>query len=224
MRALTASFRVPFAYTGVQLSLPMPSYCNILGLISCIAGRNILPNETKIGFEFSAEGRCWDLERFIRWSYESGKAKINPKGPAVRKREFLINPQLTLYITNRKLKDAFLNPIGIPTFGRSQDMAVIEKIDEISVSPVKEGKIGGTFIPLSIFQSIPQQGILIRIPEYATYDLTTRVRKMNNSRIFVATNTLPNHYTKVTLPYGLYNLPDPKFQDHCIYIHEWIEQ
>jgi CRISPR-associated protein Cas5t len=223
-QGLTASFRIPFAIAGVQLSLPVPSYGTILGLISSCAGRNVLPNETRIGFEFTSDAKALDLERFVRWNYNPkspGKPKLNDDGPAVRQREFLIHPVLDLYVSNLKLKDAFSVPVGIPTLGRSQDVAWISEIKEVELTAVKKGKIGGTLIPSSKFNGNATNGFLVRLPEYLIADENVRLRNPKNNEMFIMTSNEPGIRTNIALDADLYHPSDASDPEDCIYLHQW---
>ncbi len=173
IKSMTASFRYPTAISGTQITLPVPPYTTILGLISCCSGKLITSSDTQIGFEFSFMGKSKDLERFHRWDYNvtnPGKPRLNPDGPAVRNREFLLNPKLILYLTNTDLKDSFLYPKGIPTLGRSQDIAWIESIEEIELKSVRDGLIGGTLIPVLLLKNNLINGLMLRLPEEMSYD------------------------------------------------------
>ena len=225
IRGLTASFRIPFAITGVQLSLPVPPYSAILGMISSCAGKNITEKDTQIGFEFTAESKAFDLERFIRWKYNTkrpGTPILNPDGPSVRQREFLINPTLILYLTNLQLINAFQHPKGIITLGRSQDLAWIESIDEIELIITQEGVIGGTLIPFDLCKSSGINGLLIRIPEIIEYDEKNLQRHPKNNTMFLATNTEKTKRSKIKLSNDLYTSKAFSPPQHCIYLHQWM--
>ncbi len=216
---------MPFAITGVQLSLPVPSYSVILGMISSCMGKNITVKDTQIGFEFTAESKALDLERFIRWDYNAKRPGIpilNSAGPGVRQREFLINPALTLFLTNLQLKDAFQHPKGIITLGRSQDLAWIESIDEIELIKTQEGDIGGTLIPFELCKNSGINGLLIRISETIEYDEINLQRHPKNNILFLSTNTETTKRSKIKLTNDLYTSKAFSPPQHCIYLHQWI--
>ncbi len=221
MKGFTASFRLPFAISGVQLSLPVPSYPNILGIISCCMGKNIRPKDTSIGFEFEYESKGQDIERFVRWDYNLGKPILKSKGPAIRKREFLINPSLILYIPNLDLLEDFRFPQGIPTLGRSQDLAWIDNIDQIEITPIESGKIGGTLIPSSKLNGTLINGFIFRLPEYIEYDEERYIRSPKNHQSFIATNSISKIQTDIKLKTGLFTSKSFEDKDKCIYLHEW---
>lgn len=221
-KAFTASFRLPFAYTGVQLSIPVPAYSNMLGLISCCAGRKIEPEETKIGFEFSYKEKCKDIERFIRWDYNPkypGRAKLNTKGPAIREREFLLYPQLSIYLTNLNLMKYFKKPRGIPCLGRSQDVSWIEEVELVDLSAINEGFVKGTLIPFYLCSKDPIEGLLVRLPEYMIYNEETRLRRPKNNILFIATKSKMDCSTRISIKNGLFA---SESNENAIYIHDWI--
>jgi CRISPR-associated protein Cas5t len=226
IRGLTASFRIPFAIAGVQATSPVPTYSNLLGLLSCCAGKNITPQHTRIGFEFTAEEKAVDLERFIRWDYNPkspGLPKLNIEGPGIRKREFLINPFLKLYLSNLDLKECLISPKGIPTLGRSQDIVWIENVQELELEPIQQGKVGGTLIPLKLCADKMISGLIIRLPEYVTYNETVRLRESKNSETFIATNTTQGIRTLVELKECLFYSKAFESEEDVIYLHEWLE-
>jgi len=223
-RGFTASYRIPFAIAGVQVCSPVPSYGNLLGFVSCCAGRLVTPKDTRIGFEFSSTSKSNDLERIIRWDYNiknPGLAKLNDKGPGVRQREFLLDPVLVLYLTNLGFKEAFLHPKGIPTFGRSQDLACIESVIEIDLLPVKKGAVGGTLIPLRVCPKETVPGLMFRVPECMRYDEKTMLRDPVHNEVFIATNTIPGVRTEIELDNGLYAVQGQEQEHVCVYLHEW---
>lgn len=225
IRGITASFRIPFALAGVQVSSPVPTYGNLLGFLSCCVGKNISPQDTRIGFEFTAEEKSTDLERFVRWDYNPkspGQPKLNISGPGIRKREFLINPILRIYVSNLKLKEFFMHPRGVLTLGRSQDISWIEDIQEVELEPVDHGKVGGTLIPLKYCIENPIPGLMIRIPEYMVYDEDARLRESRNNEIFIATNIQNGIRTAVKLKKNLFKLSPFNSNEDVIYMHDWL--
>lgn len=222
-RGFTASYRIPFSIAGVQVCSPVPSYGNLLGLISCCAGRLVSPEDTRIGFEFSSASKSSDLERVIRWEHKKlGKPKLLGKGPGIRLREYLIDPVLKLYLSNLELKEAFLHPKGIPTLGRSQDLASIESVKEVDLVPVTKGTVGGTLLPLRVCPGEPIPGLMFRMPERMQYDQDTRMRDATYNEVFIATAATHGMRTEIELETDLFSTPDCAL-DECIYLHEWAK-
>ncbi|MCF2138526.1 MAG: type I-B CRISPR-associated protein Cas5b [Candidatus Lokiarchaeota archaeon] len=210
IKALTASFRLPFALSGSQVTVQVPMYPTILGLISCCAGRPISSQETDIGFIFTHQGTGLDLERFIRWSMNKNKPKLNTKGAGIRKREYLINPHLDLFLSNLSFKKYFESPVGIPVLGRSQDVAWIEKVSVVDVQAVKEGNIQGSLIPMSLFGKRTPIGFILRLPEEIKYDQQKRLREISSSNVFVVIPSERNHLTHIELDSGLFSIKNEK--------------
>lgn len=222
IRGLTASFRHPVSISGFQITLQTPLYPTLLGLLSCCAGRQVLPEETKIGFNFHHKGIGKDLERIQRWSLTNNKAKVNSKGPAIRTREFLLAPSLDLYLSNLNFHKIMESPQGIPVLGRSQDIAWIDKIEEINVSPIKNGKVAGTLIPLTKLKSKTPNGFLMRLPEIMSYSQRARMRKVEKSTIFLMTQSEGNQVTPIEMEKDLFiHSNSTTDQNHSIYLHSF---
>jgi CRISPR-associated protein Cas5, N-terminal domain len=160
--AFTSTFKVPLINTGTMMCAPVPSYSTIVGLISCCLGRFLEKEETNIGFTYSYDGIGNDLERTKRLMFSNGKIKSNPES-GIALHQFHTNPKLEIYLDNLDLKKHFLNPIGVPTLGRSQDIAWITCVEEIEVESAEVGAIKPTLIPY------PCNGIGGRIIRYCDY-------------------------------------------------------
>ena len=218
---LTSTVRIPLVVSGKAICSPTPSYPTILGLIGCCAGREIYPNETRVGFEYSFGANennmdmGIDLEVTHRMKLtDNGKLKANPKGTAIKEYEFHVNPRLILYLDNISFIEYFKTPRGIPSLGRSQDIVWIEGNPEIlEVEPIEGGITrGSTLMPF------PQEdvgGNLLRLPEYFDNTNSGRTRIPKNIRLFQAVP--PNsavHGKNLFLIKG----SDDK---HVFYLHEW---
>src|SRR5271157_699094 len=106
---LTASYPYPFLRSGTALTMPLPPYSSIFGMMSACAGRDIHPDgKLKIGFEFVSDSRdTIDLEKTDRLKTDpKGRLRHNPEQGIV-KRQFHVNPRLDLYITDINLKVIF---------------------------------------------------------------------------------------------------------------------
>lgn len=146
-KAFTATYKMPFVNTGVAISAPVPSFSNIVGIISCCAGRQISIDETLIGFTYKYHGLGRDLETTHRLGIDSkgNLKKVAVAGIATR--EFHVNPELDIYLSNTELKNYFYKPCGVPVLGRSQDIAWITKVEEIEAENIGKGRIKATLIP-----------------------------------------------------------------------------
>lgn len=165
IRGWTATFRLPLLYSGTGLSSPVPPYSTLLGMMGCIAGRELAPDVSRIGYVFKSESSAIDLETTKRFS-TTDKGRLVPntaKGDGIAKRQFLVNPELDLYLDNTSLRTIFEHPANIPTLGRSQDLCWFESIDEVEAEPVASGMIRGSLIR---FPSEGASGIILLLPDW----------------------------------------------------------
>jgi len=167
LKAFTATFKMPFINTGVAISMPVPSYSTIVGLISCCVGRWIEKDETLIGFKYEYEGMGRDLETTRRLGVDNkGNLKRVPE-PGIGTREFHVNPVLDIYLTNIEFEKYFYNPVGVPVLGRSQDVAWITKVEKIDIDKVESGRIKPTLVP---FPCSGMGGRIVRCCDYFNND------------------------------------------------------
>ena len=140
--AYTASFRVPHLH-GHQLTLDVPPPSTIFGLLSAAKGQWVIPGDEVpwVAYRFTYEAKGEDLETIIAFK----------KGGVVRnvfRREFLLNPRLTLYLPERSWAEAFKRPRFPLVLGRSQDVAHVVRIRQaVSLEPVNEGEVSGILLP-----------------------------------------------------------------------------
>jgi CRISPR-associated protein Cas5t len=209
--AYTATFKVPFINTGTAISAPVPSYSTIVGLISCCAGRYIDKDETLIGFKYTYKGKGRDLETTRRLEMDQkGRLKKNPE-LGIATREFHVNPRLDLYLSNIEFERYFKSPIGVPTLGRSQDIAWITNIERVAMEKVSAGRIKPTLIPFPCAQI---GGRLIRYCDYYINDMTGYLRQPDEMILYqVVPETVDGVY--ITRD-NLYKLGD---SDEVIYMH-----
>lgn len=164
IRGWTATFRLPLLYTGTGLSAPVPPYSTLLGLIGSVAGREIQPDETRIGYEFRSEGLALDLERTQRLMMNPKTRQLRPQPErGIAKRQFHVRPQLDLYLDNLDFRVVFESPQNPPCLGRSQDVAWVTAVDIVEAEAVAEGTVQGTLIP---FPEPNAGGVILRLPEY----------------------------------------------------------
>lgn len=183
IRGWTATFRLPLLYSGTGLTSPLPPYSTLLGLIGSLAGREIHHDETRIGFIFQCAGIEIDIESLERLQIDKkGNLKTHPDRNIVR-RQFLIRPQLDLFLDNLELQSAFELPQNPPCLGRSQDLAWIISVCEIEANPVKQGMIRGTLVPF------PQEGAsgqILVLPDFfdnARDGYTRTIGKLNRYQV-----------------------------------------
>lgn len=219
LKGFTAFFKHPFTITGTQISLPTPSYSTLLGLIGACAGRQIPPDETRIGFEFTCESTGEEIERTMRLAMDNkGNLVSHREGSGIIKRRIHFRPILDLYLTNLNLKHAFDNPVATPSLGRSQDIAWITFVKEITLNLKESGLLGPTTIP-TLQENI--QGLLVRHPEWFDNSNMGRTRlagPVGKYQSMIPTN---KDRLKVNMP-NLYTPSDAINENDVIYLHQWL--
>ena len=159
----TATFRLPLIYSGTGLTSPVPPYSTILGLIGSLAGREIAPDETRIGYIFRSAGTSYDLETTRRLELtKNGRLKSQPV-TGIGKRQFHTRPSLDLYLDNLSFSEFFEYPANSPCLGRSQDLAWITKVEEIAAESRTDGVVRGTLLP---FPQAGATGVILPLPDY----------------------------------------------------------
>ncbi|MBX6423905.1 type I-B CRISPR-associated protein Cas5b [Thermosulfurimonas sp. F29] len=164
LKSYTASFRVPH-FHGRQLSLGVPPFSTVFGLISAAAGRWVLPEKDIpwIGYRFSYKGRGEDLETIISYKekgphYEKGKLVKN-----VFYREFLFDCELVLYLP-REWEDYFRRPRFPLLLGRSQDVAYVAEIKNVELFQADKGKLQGILLPYRYVFSWGIPAVIYNLP------------------------------------------------------------
>lgn len=210
IKAWTATFRLPLLYSGMGLTSPLPPYSTILGLIGATVGREIMPEETKIGFVFKSAGIAIDLETTQRL-YVDNKGRLKPnRETGIAKRQFHIKPEIELYLDNLSFKEAFEYPADSLCLGRSQDLAWVSDVEEIEVHKVPEGIIRGTLIP---FPEPNAAGLILLLPDYFDNSSYGCARETGKLRKYQAIN----YNTMATIKRNnLFKLND---RDETIYLH-----
>jgi CRISPR-associated protein Cas5t len=218
----TAFFQLVWTKSGTQLTIPCPPYSTLLGLISNCAGRIVGPTDTRIGYEFTSISEGQELERTNRFSNENGRLKIQTKGQSIVRRQIHFRPQLDLYLTNLSLFDAFYNPVGAPVLGRSQDLCVIRKVENVTLTPVSNGLIGQTMIRNEFLSRYESAELVSCVESFDNSDFGM-LRKVQSKALFQVIQPgqgNSNQKRKQITADNLYhpsNLPS----DNVIYLHEW---
>ena len=213
LRGWTATFRLPLLYTGTGLSVPIPPYSTLLGLIGSVAGREVQPDETRIGYEFRSEGLAIDLERTQRLKMNTKTRRLRPQPErGVAKRQFHVRPQLDLYLDNLDFCVAFELPQNPPCLGRSQDVAWITAVDIVEAEPVAEGTVQGTLIP---FPEPKAGGMILRLPDYFDNADTGYTRSIGRLGMYqVVKHDTPARIRREGLVH-VQDLPE----GHAVYLH-----
>lgn len=219
IRGITSTFRIPLIVSGKSLCSPVPSYATLLGFLGCCAGRTIYPKDVRIGFEYYfgkdalGDGFGMDIETTHRLEFKNNKLRPHPKGTAIRSYEFHPYPFLELYVDNIDFLEYFEKPAGIPTLGRSQDVAWIEKVELVEAIKKETGKVGTTLMP---FLQEEIGGRMMRLPEFFDNGLDGMTREPKNIRLF----QIISEGSIVRNP-NLYYIKGEEDERHTIYLHEW---
>jgi len=210
IHGLTASFKVPQVYQGFLISLPLPPYSTILGILSRMAGRMITPEDTRIGFRYTSEGVGKDLETYHRWKRQPSGSYSYDK-TAVRGREVHYNPRLEIILDNTDLLDELSKPKRFITLGRSQDVATINALYIDEGEEIVQGKVENTFVRLEDTGRQLVNGMLFNLPE--SFDYTKdMVRMPQNISRYLA---ILDNEDEIKLP-NLYKVGYQVF-----YLHKW---
>lgn len=181
----TSTPRMPFILSGNALCLPTPTYSLILGLIGCCLGRVVSSNEVKIGFYYEYDGIANDLETRQRLEFDGKRVKSHAKGTDAYLREFHVSPKLIIWIDRLDWEEYFLNPIGTPALGRSQDLLKIESVRKVDVENVDEAEISGCMLPFN--GNLNTGGQLVQLAEaYEENDEVGSGRRPVRSGVFMA--------------------------------------
>ena len=193
----TATFRLPLIYSGTGLTAPLPPYSTILGLIGNLVGRQVAPDETRIGYVFRSMGTSYDLETSRRLEMDQSGRLKSQSVPGIAKRQFHIKPILDLYLDNTALRAAFDLPVNVPCLGRSQDLAWITLVEEIEAEPCDSGIIRGTLVP---FPQPGATGVILPLPDYLRNDRTGFTRSAGRISKFQAVRyEMPAQITRADL-------------------------
>lgn len=180
----TATFRLPLIYSGTGLTAPVPPFSTLLGLIGNLAGREIAPDETRIGYVFRSNGTAYDLEttRRLEMDKKSGRLKAQSV-PGIARRQFHVRPSLDLYLDNLALREAFESPQNAPCLGRSQDLAWITQIEEVEAEACESGTVRGTLVP---FPQAGASGVILALPDYLINNRRGYTREVGRVSKFLA--------------------------------------
>ena len=205
----TATFRLPMFYTGTGITSPVPPYSTLLGLLGNMAGRVIHPEETRIGFAFQSDGTSYDLESLQRLQVDDkGRLKEKPERN-VAMRQFLVKPQLDLYLDNiETLLPVLKNPVCTPLLGRSQDVAWIKAVNIIDAQLVEEGFVRDTLVP---FPQEGAKGLILNLPDYFENDENGFTRTIGSMTCFQVVKG-PAYIRRS----NLYQVPESR---QTIYLH-----
>lgn len=197
----TSSFRYPNVISGYQPTLEVPPISTVLGLINACAGAYLEHGDTMIGYYFEYGSKAADLETIYQFEADKGVPKNKVKSNVLR-REFLHDCTLYLYLNDPAIVDYLRHPHYSILMGRSNDLATIEKIEEVELHEVENAcKIKGQVIP---FNNNYLPGTLQALPQYFT-------------------NTIPRRNIG-TEPYSVISHTSPDYPSHLIAYRDVINE
>ena len=123
-------------------------------------------------------------------------------------------------MTNLDLEQAFLSPVSTPSFGRSQDIAWIKKIERVQLTELPSGKLGATLIP-EIKMNI--SSLLVRCPEWFENNVEGRTRIAGPFGFYQGLLPTTRERFLVTMK-SLYHPSNLTDAQNVIYLHQWIQQ
>ncbi len=142
----TASFRYPNLISGYQPSLFVPPPSTIFGLISAAVGDYVSARHAAMGYVFKFTAQAIQLETVYQINAKS--SPLTTKSNVIR-RQVLFDNLLWLYVADPRIAEAFAAPYFQLLLGRSNDLAAVERIDEIHLSELSELRaLKGTAVPM----------------------------------------------------------------------------
>jgi len=159
IEALSAAFFAPGYNNDGCKSLPVPPPSAIQGLIAAATG-NASETGFQVGWRFDFFADYEDFEKIVpsrraakEEHFESYRTGYRLNRTPV-KRRYLIEPRLTLYVESR-LANALLAPYHTLRLGRTQDLAWVAKVENVTLEPTDASPVQGIIVPFP-----PPQGSL----------------------------------------------------------------
>jgi CRISPR-associated protein Cas5t len=180
LEGTTTSFRFPHFLVGRQPTFPMPPPSTIYGHICSALGELVDPASLQFAYHFQYTGRADDVEAAHLLELGSGRmdralgapknveATLNPL-----RREVLLHPRLTLYVSSTetagltldRLQAAFREPYYCVALGRSQDLAAYRSVDRVDLVQAPGAYFEGTLLPWE-YRWRTGQGIPLLLPRH----------------------------------------------------------
>jgi CRISPR-associated protein Cas5t len=167
------SFRYPHFLIGRQAGFLMPPPSTIYGHIASAVGEWFDPASVRFAYRFQFTAMGSDLEhqhvitrggKDFEWMGRrypvSVQGKVQP-----HLRDFLFGCSLTLYLDRPEFAEAFRNPAFCVVLGRSQDLARILSVEEISLENAKGAYLEQTLLPFSM-RTLLGRGVTLMMPRY----------------------------------------------------------
>jgi CRISPR-associated protein Cas5t len=188
--APVTSFRYPFFVTGRQPTFDVPPPSTIFGQCASALGRRPDAATFFFGLHFAYRSRGVDYEHQHITTALGGKTRMRVPtsggdAPATTlvavipgEREFLFDVTMTLYL-DPKVAAAYRSPAYTLTLGRSQDLAEVVGVDEVTLERGERARLEHTLLPWDLRPAIPAGATLLlsrhigeppeRQPSFARY-------------------------------------------------------
>lgn len=159
--APVTSFRHPFFVVGAQPTFDMPPPSTVHGHCASALGRWPDPRTFYFGIHFTFRSRVRDLEHQHITSALGPKAKTmvqSAVGPVRATTEITVQPvvremlfgaTMTLYV-DPSVGEAFRAPVFPVTLGRSQDLAEVVEVAEVTLERPGRARIEHTLLPRAV--------------------------------------------------------------------------
>ena len=175
VKAPVTSFRYPHFLIGQQITFDMPPPSTIFGHVASALGELPERDFFRFAYCFRYQARSSDLEHQHVISAGGKRSTFRHEGAAVpvnvdgivqpHLREFLFQPELTLYVDNLELKAAFQEPMFCVALGRSQDLAEIQSVEIVSLQKQQRAYLEDTILPFSMRMQL-SIGTTVLMPRY----------------------------------------------------------
>jgi CRISPR-associated protein Cas5t len=161
VRAPVTSFRHPFFVVGRQPSFDIPPPSTVHGLCASALGHWPDPGAFYFGIHFTFRAKARDLEHQHIASALGPKAKTfvpTEQGPARATTEITVQPvvremlfdvTMTLYL-DPMVGEGFRAPVFPVTLGRSQDLAEVVSVEEVTLERPVRARLEHTLLPRAV--------------------------------------------------------------------------
>jgi|SRR5579884_3337572 len=154
IHAPVTSFRYPFFVTGTQPTFDFPPPSTIHGHCASALGEWPDPQTFIFGLHFTYRSKLRDLEHQHVIQRAGPRERVSPDGPTASVsgsvqpvvREALFDARLTLYL-DPSLGGAFRRPAYVVTLGRSQDLAEVVAVEDVTLERPKRARLEHTLLP-----------------------------------------------------------------------------
>lgn len=181
--AVTTSFRYPHVQIGKLPTYDLPPPATIYGHLAGVLGEWFDPDGLEFAYVFLHKGKGTDLETAHPIERGSGKPTLKNQGwnypinveckPNPQRREFLLNPHMTLFLKGPdellfRLRDSFINPAYAYILGRSQDLATCIDATWTNLVESDEAFFSHTILPYD-WRPWVSPGTTVQLPKTINY-------------------------------------------------------